>query len=446
MDTSKFKEQINKVFPDYKKDLTELVSYNSKNMPADGKGAPFGKNLRKVLETAVGIADRFGLKTYLDPDGYYGYAEAGEGKEMLGVLGHLDVVPADDVENWDTDPFVLTEKDGFWRGRGVEDDKGPMLASLYAIKNLLDNGVKFNKRIRFIFCTDEESLWRGVKQYMKKEEHPSFGFTPDADFPLLYAEKGLIEYTLTANDAIDYPFVGGTAFNAVPAEAKIKEIPKLEDALKKLKYEYKKDGDNITVIGKTMHAMRADEGINAITHLCLALYESGKAGKMLSFVKEKAFDATGKPIFGDMNDYSGGVKFNIGMADFKTDGQTLSIDIRYPATKKKEDIDKMMRDAAGQYEIKVEEFDYLPPVYVDRDSDLVKNLMKAYQTVTGDMKTQPLTTGGATFARSMDNIVAFGANFPGELVTEHEPNERLKPENLKRAMEVYMHAFINLTT
>lgn len=446
MDTSNFNSQIEKIFPKYKEDLAKLVSFNSKNMPADGDDAPMGKNIRKALEAAISVADGMGLKTFIDPDGYYGYAEIGEGTEMLGVLGHLDVVPADDKENWDTDPFQMTEKDGYLIGRGVEDDKGPLLASLYSVKLLMDNGVKFNKRIRFIFCTDEESLWRCVKAYVKKEEHPTLGFTPDSDFPLVYAEKGLIEYTLTTDDSIDYPFTGGAAFNAVAAEATIDNTEEINEMLDILDYKYKESQGKITVIGKTAHAMRADEGVNAITRLCTALSKSEKKGRMLDFVLNKGIDPIGKPIFGNMQDYTGGVTFNIGMADFKKDKQELSIDIRFPATKTKEEIDKLMRAAAKEYDVNIEEFDYLAPLYVDQDSDLVKKLLKAYRDVTGDTKSQPITMGGATFARSMDNIVAFGANFPGQTVTEHEPNERVRPEHLMKAMEVYMHAFINLAT
>lgn len=444
MDTSKFKTQIEKIFPKYKEDLAKLVSFNSKYMPADGEGAPLGKNIHHALKAAVAIADGMGMKTFIDPEGYYGYAEIGGGKEMLGVLGHLDVVPADDKENWDSDPFQMTEKDGYLIGRGVEDDKGPLLASLYSVKLLMDNGAKFNKRIRFIFCTDEESLWRCVKAYVKNEEHPTLGFTPDSDFPLVYAEKGLIEYTLTAEDTIDYPFTGGTAFNAVAAEAIIAGSDEVLDMLDILDYKYKKTDGRITVIGKTAHAMRADEGINSITRLCKALSKAGKKGSMLDFILDKGIDPIGKPIFGDMQDYTGGVTFNIGMADFKKDRQELSVDIRFPATRKKEEIDELMRAAASEYDVKVEQFDYLAPIYVDQDSDLVKKLLKAYRDVTGDNESQPITMGGATFARSMENIVAYGANFPGQIVTEHEPNERVKPEHLMKAMEVYMHAFINL--
>lgn len=443
MQITDVKKEIQTNFPKFKENLKTLVSYNSKNMPADGD-APFGKNLLNVLEKALEIASSMGLKTFIDPKGYYGYAEIGEGTEMLGVLGHLDVVPADDTENWDTDPFTMTEKDGYLIGRGTQDDKGPTLASLYAMKILIDNGAKFNKRVRFIFCTDEESLWRCIKAYAENEEHPTMGFTPDSHFPLVYAEKGLVEYTLIAEENIDYEFTGGSALNAVPAKSTIKSTDEIKSALDSLEYKYEEDQGELTVIGKTVHAMIPDEGINSITRLLEALSKAGKKGKIIDFVLQEGLDPFGKPIFGNISDYTGGLSFNIGLADFKKDKQTLGIDIRFPATKKKEDIDKMMSEAAAKYDIKVEPFDYLRPLYIDPESELAVKLLKAYRDVTGDTQSKPITLGGATFARSMDNIVAFGANFPDSVVTEHGPNERIKESDLKKAMEVYVAAFINL--
>ncbi len=74
-------------------------------------------------------------------------------------------------------------------GRGVQDDKGPSMAALFAVKALLDAGVQFNKRIRFIFGTDEETLWRCMNRYNQLEEVATMGFAPDSSFPLTYAEK-----------------------------------------------------------------------------------------------------------------------------------------------------------------------------------------------------------------------------------------------------------------
>jgi predicted dipeptidase len=437
------KQAVEAVFPQYTKDLAKLISANSKNEPALGN-APLGKGIRQALEDSIAIAERFGFKAKIDPEGYYGYAEIGEG-EMLGVLGHLDVVPADDAEAWDTPPFELTEKDGRFYGRGVQDDKGPLLAALYALKILLDNGATLSKRIRFIFCTDEESLWRDVKRYIEKEELPVYGFTPDASFPLYYAEKGLVQYNLIAEDKDAVDFSGGAAYNAVPAKASTPYTDKTARVMDSLGYEYEQEGGRLVAKGKAVHAMAPEEGVNAIIRLAEALVKTGASGSMLKFLTEKAVSPFGTGIFGDVSDtVSGKLKFNVGLAGFKPGKQTVGVDIRFPVTYKKEMVDKTLEEAAKPYGVRVEQHDYLRSLYIDVNTPLVKSLMQAYQEVTGDTKTEPIATGGATFARSMDNIVAFGSLMPGVPKTEHQVNEYAVIADIKTAMEIYMRAFILL--
>jgi predicted dipeptidase len=440
------KAAIEAGFPQYKKDLTRLIAANSKNAPAVGN-MPFGKGVQQALETALDVAKSFGLRTFIDPDGYYGYAEIGEGEEMLGVLGHLDVVPADDTAPWHTPPFVLTAKDGKLYGRGASDDKGPTLAALYALKILLDSGVKLNKRVRFIFGTDEESLWRGVKKYTEKEEHPTYGFTPDSSFPLIYAEKGLVEYNLVTHDTVAIDFTGGSAYNAVAARAEVPYSQAVAAAMDSLGYAYTKEGDKLVAQGVAAHAMAPETGVNAILHLAEALVLAGETGDLLAFVTEKAMNPLGIDIFGDVSDeMSGHLKLNVGVADFKPGMQKIGIDIRFPVTYPKEKVDKALAAAAKPYGVKVEEFDYLRALYVDVNTPLIRRLMQAYQDVTGDTASQPLAIGGATYARSMDNIVAFGATFPGAEKTEHQANEYAVISDLKKAMEVYVRAFELLAT
>lgn len=433
-------KEVEALFPSYLKDLANLVSANSKNEEAI-PGAPFGPGPKQALESMIAIADRMGYKTFVDPEGYYGYAEVGEGKEMLGVLGHLDVVPADDVENWTTPPFTMTQVGEELHGRGVQDDKGPMLASMYAMKILLDHGVVLNKRVRFIYCIDEETLWISVKAYAKKEEHPTYGFTPDADFPLLYAEMGLSEYTLTAQEADCALLEGGSALNAVPGKAHSPYTPELEEAMKSLGYEYKVDADQLVAIGKAMHVLDSAKGVNAITHLAEALVKTGAKGQALRFLTEKGNNPQGSNIFGLVSDFSGDLVFNPGLADFKPGKQSIGIDIRFPVTYKKEDVDAALEKAAAPYGLKVEQFDYLPSLHIPTDTPFIQKLMRAYQEVTGDTKTQPLTTGGATFARSMENIVAYGSLLPGGPDTEHQPNEYAIISQIKVGIQVYIRAF-----
>lgn len=435
---------VDNFFEDYKKDLARLIEIPSVLDETDSD-TPFGKAVQASLEEVVKISEEMGFRTHLDPKGHYAFAEVGEGETMFGILGHMDVVPAGDLKSWDTNPFELVEKDGNLVGRGTSDDKGPTLAVMYALKALLDEGYILNQRVRFIFGGDEESLWRCMNAYVKEQEIPSKGFTPDSSFPLIYAEKGLIEFTLTSHEISDVRLEGGGALNAVPAEARTNYDEAVEAALKEFGYRYTVDGDDLVVQGKAMHAKDADLGENALVYLAQALHKAGKTNDMIRFIVEKLADANGRLIYGDVEDeVSGKMKLNVGKAVFRENLQEIGIDIRFPVTYPVDEVKEILRKNAHQYEIVVELFDYLRSIYMEKDSPYIQQLMQAYQSVTNDMVSEPITSGGATYARAMDNIVAFGAQLPGAVQTEHQPNERVHIDSLKTAMEVYLQALMNI--
>lgn len=439
----KIKEIINKNFEAYTKDLARLINIDS--VLVEKSVEPFGKGIQDALEEIIEISKEMGFKTKIDPKGYYGYAEIGEGEELFGVLGHIDVVPVGDLEAWKHDPFDLQEEDGKLYGRGTSDDKGPMLASMYSLKMLLDEGYKLNKRVRFIFGTDEESLWRCMKAYTAKEEIPSMGFTPDSSFPLTYAEKGLIQFFLISHEISDIRLEGGGPLNAVPDQAYIDYDQDVVDVLTAMGVEYKHVDNDLIVYGKAMHAMAADQGENAIVYAAQALHKCGKRNRMIDFIVEKAANANGRLIYGDVEDeISGKLMFNLGQATFRGSMQKIGIDMRFPVTYPKSSIESGLRKAAHQHQIVVDPYDYLPSVYIERESELVQGLMKAYQTVTGDAETEAIVSGGATYARAMENVVAFGASFPHSESTEHQPNEFINIEDMKQAMEIYVEAYMNL--
>lgn len=435
---------IDNIFPAYKEALKELVGINSV-LDESKEGAPFGVGPKKALEKAVEIAGNLGFRTMIDPDRHYGYAEIGEGDDLFGVLGHIDVVPAGDLTNWNTDPFELVEKDGRLYGRGTSDDKGPLLASMFVLKALLDEGYKLNQRVRFIFGADEESLWRCMKAYTKKEELPTMGFTPDSSFPLTYAEKGLIEFYLYTDEESDINLEGGGPLNAVADQAKIDYDEVVIKALEELGHKYEVKGNDIVVYGKAIHAMAADEGENAIVYAAEALYKANKRNKMIDFIVNQLANPNGEGVYGVVEDEdSGKLMLTVGNAKFTENVQKVGIDMRFPVTYSREFIEDNLNKVGKEHGVRVKFFDYLPPVHIERDSELVKELMKAYQEITGDIESEPRLSGGATYARAMDNIVAFGALLPGKEETEHQPNENMIIEDMKTAMEIYMTAFMNL--
>ena len=442
MNNEKYYQKLDENFPSFLKNLDRLVSIPS-YLQEDGSKFPFGENIQKVLEEMLKISQELGFKTYIDPEGYYGYAEIGSGEKLVGVLGHLDVVPPGDLSKWENDPFKPVIKDGKYYGRGAQDDKGPTLAAMYALKTLLDSGFELNYRVRFIFGTDEENLWRDMPKYVEKEEMPTVGFTPDSKFPLIYSEKGLLQCKLIAKNESGMIFKGGDAFNSVPSNMIVDKNEDLIKVLEELNYEYKEKDNKIEIVGKSVHAQVAETGINAINRYMHALTKLGKETKAGKFITENLIGYNfAEPIFGLVKDeHSGELKFNVGKIEFTEENEILGIDMRIPVTYDKDKIVEDLTKKAKEYGFEYTQHDYLKSIYVPLDSELITTLMSAYQEITGDMESQPVASGGATYARAMNNCVAFGCVLPDSPKTEHQPNEYIILDDIKKAIKIYMKAF-----
>lgn len=429
-----------------KETLKKLVSQAS-ILDENNENYPFGKEIDDCLKETLNICENLGFETYYG-DGYYGYAEIGSGDELIGILGHLDVVPAGDINNWNTPPFELTEKNGKLYGRGSVDDKGPLVAALYAVKTLMDSNLNFNKRIRFIFGVDEENLWRSINKYLENEEKPDMGFTPDSSFPMIHAEKGLLQFKLTSNKSSTINLKGGNAFNAVPDKIiySSDKANLIANNLDKLNYEYKQNDNTITVMGKGAHASKPYNGKNAITRLTEALINSNIENQSLNFINDIiANDHHGENIFGDCSDEpSGKLTINLGKIDLDDQKQELSFDIRIPVTKNKEEIVNKIKKKAEEYNLKYEEYDYLDSLYVPKDHFLIKTLSKVYKEET-KLDPAPLTSGGATYARAIENCVAFGPIFPGQEKVEHQANEYIESDSLIKCANIYAKAIYELS-
>ncbi|HHG7499622.1 ArcT [Streptococcus pneumoniae] len=437
----------NQVKDEFLISLKTLISYPSVLNEGEN-GTPFGQAIQDVLEKTLEICRDIGFTTYLDPKGYYGYAEIGQGAELLAILCHLDVVPSGDEAVWQTPPFEATIKDGWVFGRGVQDDKGPSLAALYAVKSLLDQGIQLKKRLRFIFGTDEETLWRCMARYNTIEEQASMGFAPDSSFPLTYAEKGLLQVKLHGPGSDQLELEVGGAFNVVPDKANY-QGPLYEqvcNGLKETGYDYQSTEQTVTVLGVPKHAKDASQGINAVIRLATILAPLQEHPALSFLATQAGQDGTGRQIFGDIADEpSGHLSFNVAGLMINHERSEIRIDIRTPVLADKEELVELLTRCAQNYQLRYEEFDYLAPLYVAKDSKLVSTLMQIYQEKTGD-NSPAISSGGATFARTMPNCVAFGALFPGAKQTEHQANECAVLEDLYRAMDIYAEAVYRLAT
>ncbi len=427
--------------------LSELIRIPSVLDEEDsGKGHPFGRKVVEALDKVLEISESLGFKTYKDPEGYYGYAEVGAGDELFGILCHMDVVPAGDENNWETKPFDPTVKDGYIIGRGSEDDKGPSMSAMYAVKALMDAGVEFKTRVRFIFGTDEENLWRCLEKYNEKEEGVTQGFAPDAVFPLIYAEKGLLQAYLTGPGTNEFSVHAGGALNVVPDEAPYsgEKLAEVKAALNNHHFDFEDKGDEIVVLGKSIHAKDAAEGVNAITRLAIALSEVFDFAPIHFLGQLVQENATGENVVGKtIDEQSGELTMNFASLEITPEHTKIGVDMRIPVSFKKDDLVEKMKETIKNYDLTYEEFDFLDSLYVPKDSELIQQLLGTYRDITGDM-TEPLVSGGATFARTMNQCVAFGALFPDTPDLMHQANEKWELSSMYKTMAIYAEAIYRL--
>ena len=430
---NQFKEKETEIV----KEVRKLISFPS--IKADGlTGMPFGKDIAACLDYTLELCERMGFKTK-NCNGYAGYAEAGEGEEMLGILMHLDVVPAGN--DWTYPPFGGEIHDGKLYGRGAIDNKGPAVAVIFALKSIIDSGLTLKKRVRLIFGTDEESDWEDMDYYINHEELPSYGFTPDADFPIIYGEMGILGFDLVAAETTEKKgnFIkGGEASNAVPDYCHAKILLNNGDAVE------------IDEKGTAAHASTPEAGENAISKVMEKLYElkqheefdcSETLNRFIDFYHDKiGFCLHGEKINCELwDEATGQLTLNAGVLNATDEKTVLSIDMRCPVSFSKEEILSRLEKAIQGYGLAIENVDYLKPVFFDKNGDFIKKLLMVYRKLTGDAS-EPLTMGGGTYARAMDNIVAFGPLFPGREATEHGKDEYILLEDLLKITNIYAEA------
>ncbi|MFO8069026.1 MAG: M20 family metallopeptidase [Alkalibacterium sp.] len=429
--------------------LKKLIAVPSVNKDEGDELAfpPFGKAIDQALKETLAVCDELGMDTFYDPEGFYGYAEYGDGEETVGVLCHLDVVPEGNREKWESDPFEGTERDGVLYGRGSQDDKGPTVAALYAFKAVVDAEETFNKKIRFIFGTDEEILWRCMNNYVKNEALPDLGFVPDGTFPLTYAEKGLLQLKLIGPGSDKLKLQCGSAPNVVPDRAEYAGagMTELSQIFDNMDIPYIQKDESIVVKGKSVHASVAGEGKNAISLLAKGLV-AVQTHPVISFISEKiGMETNGETLFGKVKDeVSGELTINVGTLEINENTSEVMLDIRIPVTYDKEEIVKVLKEKSSEYGLDYQEHDYLDSLYVPKDSELVQSLLAIYRDKTGDLESEPLTSGGATYARAMPNMVAFGAHFPSSKSLAHQENEGIKLDEFYQAMDIYAETIYRL--
>jgi succinyl-diaminopimelate desuccinylase len=311
---------------------------------------------------------------------------------------------------------------------------------MYGVKALMDEGIELNKRIRFIFGLDEENLWRSIGKYLENEEQPNYGFTPDSVFPMINAEKGLLQAKITSDEKTPVDLTAGNAFNAVPGRAIYTGEKKeaLAEALKALGYDYESTAAGIEVIGVGSHASKPSEGVNAITRLVEALSAISYKSRGIDLINDVFNNKLNGEGFIDncSDEVSGPLTVNLGKVELDASQQMIGLDIRIPVTFDKDIVVSKLKEKVESYGFKYNEYDYLKSIHIPIDHFMVQKLRKVFEEETG-LDSKPLSSGGATYARAIDNCLAYGALFPGDEKVEHKANEYIKIENLYKCVDIY---------
>ena len=419
--------------------------------------APFGPGPRESLSAALGMAQRMGFATR-DVDGYIGYADfPGESETQVAIIGHTDVVPAG--PGWTFEPFQVTRREGYLIGRGVIDDKGPTVVALHAVKfwkDLQDAGLAsaFPYTVRFLFGANEETGMHDVEYYQERYADPAFLFTPDAEFPVSYGEKGgydglIRSKQIPAADRVVVSFEGGTVTNAVPgfAEAVVRanaaDLPKAESIAIS---EEALGLARLVATGKSAHASTPEEGVSAIGLIAdyLLANDLCSPGERAYFelVQQLIHHTDGGGVgIASADEHFGPLTVVGGTMRMEGDCFVQSMDVRYPTSIAADEITARMSELAEKAGGVFENTKVTVPFLVDPESPVIQALLNAYNEATGE-DAKPFTMGGGTYARHFKTAASFGLEKPWEEVPAwvggmHGPDEGVSEDLLKQAFRIY---------
>lgn len=398
--------------------LAELIAIRSVQNEPNGQ-FPFGKKPAKALEKMLDKCSEYGFITE-NIDWYAGSADFDSNEPVLAILSHLDVVPEGD--GWNSDPFVMKREGGMLIGRGTSDDKGPAVASLFAMRAIKELGIPLKKGVRLIFGTNEENGSADLIYYRQKRKIPPMVFTPDGEYPVINGEKGMLRVYFSAEYNGYLKISAGEVINAVPQKCTA-SVGRCSEIY----------------TGKSAHASTPEKGENVITKF---LSLNGNAHELLhnlsTIFPHNEYD--GKAIFGDNSQEITCVLSLLNTVENSLQG---GIDIRFPLDRSKAEISEIICSKLEEIGFRIDSCEGTEPHYTDENSEFVKALLCVYERVTGE-KGHCITIGGGTYVHEIDGGVAFGATFPNENCNIHGCNEFITEDSLLKNAEIMAEAIIEI--
>ncbi len=419
---------MEKYLNDTVKTIQELIRIDSTNQPAE-EGMPFGKGAARALQAFLSCAAAMGFETR-NYDNYVGEVLFGEG-EPFAILAHLDVVPAG--SGWTHAPFGGEIENGKLYGRGAMDDKGPAVVCLYALKALKDEGFQPRKTIKLIVGCNEECGWGCIDHYKQCAEMPKVGFTPDADFPVIYAEKGIlhVKFYFPVENAPFTALYGGKGVNMVCDEA-FAQCDKTEGAER---YSLRVEDGLLVSRGVSAHGSTPEKGRNALEPLFAYFARTNEDMR-------RAHEILFEDIFGLKNfaDETGRLTMSPDIANYGDGILSVCVDIRYPATLPLQAV----LDVLNKTGVRYEEIHHQSALFNPKDSFLIQTLQRVYNEATGE-RAEPIAIGGGTYARALECGAGFGPQLCGEPVTIHQKDEYISIPHVKFLLNLYRRAVEELT-
>ncbi|RYG30044.1 M20 family peptidase, partial [bacterium] len=372
---------------------------------------------------------------------------------------HLDVVPVG--SSWTKEPFGGQIEDDYLYSRGATDDKGPTMAAFWAMRAIKECCPDLPSRMRMGFGCDEESGFGCVERYVKTEEAPTFGITPDSGWPCYNAEKGICDLmvTLTAPEG-EVRLVslrGGSRPNIVidGCTATVRVASSIRANVEGILGRYfdrnlttSWEGDDLKIeaVGQAAHGSRPFAGDSAAVRIFRLLYAISPP-ETLEFYEDLLGTAhpagEGLGIHG-MDPVTGLLSSNLGIVDGENGSLRLLFNVRYNVDTDGESLRERaaakLAPLGGTVEIERDS----PPLYFPADSALVQTIVDVYEAETGERKA-PGSMGGGTYARAVPNTISIGTHWIGD-GDAHGPDERIKVEHLLKIAKIYAHILYRLAT
>ncbi|MCL1111057.1 dipeptidase [Shewanella schlegeliana] len=454
--------------------LAKLVSFNTQAIEGqtpDTNPEFIGfKSELRVLSQQLGL-------DYSD-HGYVVLIGLGQGPEKLGVITHGDVQPAN-ASLWAQSPYILDRQSepGKLIGRGTEDDKGPIVTAMYAMKSIKDNHIQLDKRIELMVYMAEESDWQPLRDFLKEFTPADLNITIDAEYPVVTAEKGWSQISFTipsvpVEEQSKLPqlldFEGGYFASQVPQQASatlvnvdpqlLLRLKKKANSHKQMQYRFEPKGQKLVIYadGKSAHSSTPEDGVNAVTHLADLLsvqsWPKSTASLTQSFIAQMVGLGIYAEQFGDIayqDDFMGSMSLASTVVKMGSKGAEITINLRRPKGKEPEQLDRETLAAMDawqqQHNIQVLALEtYWGKPMVMEGAPHLDTLLRVFGHFTGIKDPKPVSIGGSTNSKLFPNALSFGPAMPGKEYTGHTENEFITYEQFMLNLKLYTAAFIEL--